>query len=108
MLQRCGGASQFVCAARLRRKMRYRAEQPDQTQISFMKVVELQRRGLPHLHAVIGLDAAPEASRPPSVPDTAVSAHDFAVLVRQATTETTLFMRIVLERSGIRPGRLGR
>ena len=39
------------------------------------------------------MDAAPEASRPPSVPDTAVSAHDFAVLVRQAATERTLSMR---------------
>ena len=49
------------------REMRYRAEQPDQTRISLMKVVELQRRGLPHFHAVIRLDAAPEAGRPPSV-----------------------------------------
>jgi hypothetical protein len=78
---------------RLRREMRYRAEQPDQTRISFMKVVELQRRGLPHFHAVIRLDAAPEAGRPPSVPDTTVSAHDFAVLVRQAATERTLSVR---------------
>jgi hypothetical protein len=36
---------------------------------------------------------APEAGRPPSVPDTTVSAHDFAVLGRQAATETTLSMR---------------
>jgi hypothetical protein len=75
---------------RLRQELRGLAEQPDQTRISFMKVVELQRRALPHFHAVIRLDAAREAGQPPSAPDTRLSAGDFAVLVRQAATETTL------------------
>ena len=74
----------------LRRELRCRAEQPDQTRISFMKVVELQRRALPHFHAVIRLDAASEPGQPPSAPDTTVTAHDFVVLVRQAATETAL------------------
>jgi hypothetical protein len=33
---------------RLKRALRARAESPDQARASFMKVVELQRRGLPH------------------------------------------------------------
>ena len=38
-------------------KQRDRAENPKNTRVSFMKVVELQRRALPHFHAVIRLDA---------------------------------------------------
>ena len=49
-----------------------------------MKVVELQRRGIPHFHAVIRLDAASEPGQPPSPPDTSISAGDFTALVRQA------------------------
>jgi hypothetical protein len=68
----------------LRRQLRDRAENPKNTRVSFMKVVELQRRGLPHFHAVIRLDAASEPGQPPSPPDTTVGAGDFAALVRQA------------------------
>src|SRR5271156_662526 len=49
-----------------------------------MKVVELQRRGLPHFHAVIRLDASSELGQAPSPPDTSISTGDFAALVRQA------------------------
>jgi hypothetical protein len=49
-----------------------------------MKVVELQRRGLPHFHAVIRLDAASEPDQPPSPPDTSIGTGDFAALVRRA------------------------
>lgn len=79
---------------RLRRglkcELRRRAEQPEQTRISFMKVVELQRRALPHFHAVIRLDSASEPGQPPAAPDTTISAQDLAVLVRQAVTKTAL------------------
>jgi hypothetical protein len=79
---------------RLRRglkcELRRRAEQPEQTRISFMKVVELQRRALPHFHAVIRLDAASEPGQPPAAPDTSISAQDLAVLVGQAATKTAL------------------
>jgi hypothetical protein len=68
----------------LSRQLRDRAESPKNTRVSFMKVVELQRRGLPHFHAVIRLDAASELGQPPSPPDTSISAGDFAALVRQA------------------------
>jgi hypothetical protein len=65
-------------------QLRDRAENPKNTRVSFMKVVELQRRGLPHFHAVIRLDAASEPGQPPSPPDTRISTGDFAALIRQA------------------------
>lgn len=68
----------------LSRQLRDRAENPRGTRVSFMKVVELQRRALPHFHAVIRLDAASEPGQPPTPPDTSISARDFAALVRQA------------------------
>jgi hypothetical protein len=74
----------------LQRELRDRGEQPEHTRISFMKVVELQRRALPHFHAVIRLDAASEPGQPPAAPDTAISAQDLVELVHQAATETAL------------------
>jgi hypothetical protein len=68
----------------LSRQLRDRAENPNNTRVSLMKVVELQRRGLPHFHAVIRLDAASERGQPPSPPDTSIGTGDFAALVRQA------------------------
>jgi hypothetical protein len=68
----------------LSRQLRDRAENPRGTRVSFMKVVELQRRALAHFHAVIRLDAASEPGRPPTPPDTSISAGEFAALVRQA------------------------
>lgn len=74
----------------LQRELRNRGEQPEQTRISFMKVVELQRRALPHFHAVIRLDAASEPGQPPATPETTISAQDLVELVHQAATETAL------------------
>ena len=68
----------------LSRQLRDRAENPKNTRVSFMKVVELQRRGLPHFHAVVRLDAASEPGQPLSPPDTTFGAGDFAALVRRA------------------------
>jgi hypothetical protein len=68
----------------LSRQLQDRAESPKSTRVSFMKVVELQRRGLPHFHAVIRLDAASQPDRPPSPPDTSIGTGDFAALVRRA------------------------
>jgi hypothetical protein len=52
-----------------------------------MKVVELQRRGLPHFHAVIRLDAASEPGQPPAPPDTSLSTNDLVALVRRAVID---------------------
>ena len=70
----------------LRQQLRVRAENPAATAASFMKVVELQRRGLPHFHAVIRLDAASEPGQPPSAPASSITAPDFVALVRKAAT----------------------
>jgi hypothetical protein len=82
----------FTIRARrlLHRELRDRGEPPDQTRISFMKVVELQRRALPHFHAVIRLDAVSEPGQPPLAPDTTITAADLVDLVHQAATETAL------------------
>lgn len=71
----------------LRQQLRTRGENPDDTRVSFMKVVELQRRGLPHFHAVVRLDAATEPGQPPSPPDTRFSGLDLIALVRHAVAE---------------------
>jgi hypothetical protein len=55
-----------------------------------MKVVELQRRALPHFHAVIRLDAAAEPGQAPAAPDTTISAEDLVDLVHRGATETVL------------------
>ena len=77
----------------LDRELRDRGEQPEHTRVSFMKVVELQRRALPHFHAVIRLDAASEPGQPPAAPDTTISAQDLGELVHRAATETALTVR---------------
>jgi hypothetical protein len=71
----------------LSRELRHRAENPKNTRVSFMKVAELQRRGLPHFHAVIRLDSTSERGQPPLPPATTVSAGDFVALVRQAAID---------------------
>ena len=75
----------------LRRELRRRGEHPDGVAVSFVKVVELQARGIPHYHAVIGLDAAPmqrdEAVAPPQ---TSISAAELAVLARAAAEPVSL------------------
>jgi hypothetical protein len=68
----------------LRLQLRQYGENPDDVRLSFMKVVELQRRGLPHFHAVIRLDAVTEPGEPPVRPVTRLTTADFAQLVRQA------------------------
>jgi len=55
-----------------------------------VKVVELQRRGVPHFHAVIRLDAATDPDQPPAAPDTAVTAGEFAQLVHLAARRARL------------------
>jgi hypothetical protein len=74
----------------LRQQLRASGENPDATRISFVKVVELQRRGLPHFHAVIRLDAVSQPEEPPSAPNTKMTAYEFVSLVRQAAADTQL------------------
>jgi hypothetical protein len=74
----------------LSRELSYRGSDPKGTKPSFVKVVELQRRGVPHFHSVIRLDAASPPGEEPSPPDSNLEMADFAELVRRAAIQTKL------------------
>jgi hypothetical protein len=52
--------------------------------LNYVKVAELQRRAIPHFHAVIRLDAPPVPGEPPIAPVTSMTSADLAVLVQRA------------------------
>lgn len=56
--------------------------------VSFVKVMEMQARVIPHYHAIIRLDDA--ASRAPEPPDTDLSADDLGTVVRLAAARVRL------------------
>jgi hypothetical protein len=59
--------------------------------INYVKVTELQRRAIPHFHAVIRLDAPPAApDEPPRPPVSSITATDLAVLVQRAARAVSL------------------
>ena len=58
--------------------------------VSFVKVVELQARGIPHCHAVIRLDAAPDRDEPVAPLQTSISAAELAVRARAAAERVSL------------------
>ncbi|WP_306464285.1 replication initiator [Mycobacterium paragordonae] len=74
----------------LEQSLRTLEADPKGTRPSFVKVVELQRRGIPHFHAVIRLDAALPLGEAPSPPDPGLGAADFVEVVRQAAVDTKL------------------
>ena len=74
----------------LSQELRARGADPKGTRPFFVKVVELQRRGVPHFHAVIRLDAASPPGQVPSPPDANLDMADFVGLVRRASVETKL------------------
>jgi hypothetical protein len=83
----------FVIALRrlISRQLRRLGEEPGAVRVSYVKIVELQHRGVPHFHAVIRLDAAvPDESPLPAAPDTALTTANLAVLVRRAAATAHL------------------
>jgi hypothetical protein len=58
--------------------------------INYVKVAELQRRAIPHFHAVIRLDGPPVPGEPPKPPVSSITATDLAVLVQRAARAVTL------------------
>lgn len=74
----------------LDKALRETGHDPKQTRISFVKIVEPQRRALPHLHAVIRLDGATEPGEAPRLPDADVSAAELALLVRRAAADVAV------------------
>jgi len=72
------------------RALRGMGEDPRVVRVSFVKVVELQRRGVPHFHAVIRLDAATPAGEELAAPTTGLTAIELGALVHQAVAAATL------------------
>jgi hypothetical protein len=58
--------------------------------INYVKVAEMQRRAIPHFHAVIRLDGPPVPGEPPTAPVCSITATDLAVLVVRAARAVTL------------------
>jgi hypothetical protein len=58
--------------------------------INYVKVAELQRRAVPHFHAVIRLDAPPVPGELPRPPVSSITATDLAVLVQRAARAVSL------------------
>jgi hypothetical protein len=74
----------FTIAVRraLRNELARRGEDPDAVAVSFVKVVELQARAIPHYHTVIRLDAATtEPDEVLAVPVTSITSAELAALV---------------------------
>lgn len=74
----------------LAQELKARGSDPKGTRVSFVKVVELQRRGVPHFHAVVRLDAASPRGVAPSPPDATLEASAFVEVVRRTTVDTKL------------------
>lgn len=73
----------------VRRELITHTEPAGKVRVSFVKIVEMQRRGIPHFHAVIRLDDA-DSDQVPLRPVTAITAETLAVLVRRAATTAYL------------------
>lgn len=83
----------FTIAVRrvLRSELRRRGEDPDKVAVSFVKVVELQARGIPHYHAVIRLDATPtERDEAVAAPVTSITATELAAAAQIAAGQVRL------------------
>ncbi|MBB3606050.1 hypothetical protein FHT40_005739 [Mycolicibacterium sp. BK556] len=70
--------------------MRALGESPTAARINFVKVTEMQRRAIPHFHAVIRLDEPPEPGQPPTPPNSSITATDLALLIHQAASGVAL------------------
>lgn len=70
------------------RRLVKRETGPD-VRVSFVKVMEMQARAIPHYHAIIRLDAVCESTTP-EPPDTGLTAEDLGRLVSRATSRAHL------------------
>lgn len=50
----------------------------------------MQRRAIPHFHAVIRLDEPPQPGQPPTPPNSSITATDLALLIHQAASRVAL------------------
>ena len=58
--------------------------------LNYVKVAEMQRRAIPHFHAVIRLDAPRVAGELPTPPVSSITATELAMLVQRAARAVTL------------------
>ncbi|HTX94618.1 MAG TPA: replication initiator [Mycobacterium sp.] len=65
-------------------------EAANSIRINYVKVAEMQRRAIPHFHAVIRLDGPPVPGEAPTPPVSSITATDLAVLVQRAARAVTL------------------
>jgi replication initiator protein RepSA len=70
--------------------LRAMGEAANSVRVNYVKVAEMQRRAIPHFHAVIRLDAPPEPGEPPTPPASSITAADLAMLVQSAARAVTL------------------
>ena len=70
--------------------LRAMGEAANSVRINYVKVAEMQRRAIPHFHAVNRLDAPPVPGEPPTAPVSSITATDLAVLVQRAARAVTL------------------
>jgi hypothetical protein len=83
----------FTIAVRpvLGSELRRRGEDPDAVAVSFVKVVELQARAIPHYHTVVRLDATPtERDEAVAPPRTSITWAELAALVASAAGRVSL------------------
>jgi hypothetical protein len=71
----------------LDRHLRVIGEPTKSVRLNYVKVTELQRRAIPHFHAVIRLDAPPVPGEPPTAPATLITSVGLAALVQQAAAD---------------------
>jgi len=74
--------------------LRAMGEAAKSVRINYVKVAELQRRAIPHFHAVIRLDAPPEPGEPPRPPVSSITAKDLAMLVQRAARAVMLTVAV--------------
>ncbi|MGI8750769.1 MAG: replication initiator [Acidimicrobiales bacterium] len=65
-------------------------ENPKTLRVSYVKVVELQRRAVPHFHTVVRLDATGDPQEPPAPPQTSLGADELAALLIRAAAAVRL------------------
>ena len=71
-------------------ELKSRGENPKRVRLSFLKVTEMQRRAIPHYHAVIRLDAVTKAGVSLTAPESTITASDLVALAHHAAIKTTL------------------
>lgn len=62
--------------------------------INYVKVAELQRRAIPHFHAVVRLDAPPVPAKPTTTAVSSITAADLVVVVQRAAHAVTLTVTV--------------